>query len=167
MKVSQITDENRLCFKELYVSKRTLKKTGNTVQSLLENPAIKDAAEKYQVHIKPGKNTYTVYKPSLPNSLSSIICLGSVYGAMLGAVVLTISAPIGFAIITASTLAYLSLYMDHKDYKTMLVQCGEKFERGKLGGVMTDIHEVENANSFVPNLVRELETKLQKNGKNA
>ena len=59
MKVNGINNQHKT-FQGLHVTPETLKKIGCTREMLLNNPSIKDCADKYDVLVTAGKNKYTI-----------------------------------------------------------------------------------------------------------
>ena len=156
----QITpiNENNTNFKALHVSRESLKAMGTTRRALLKNPMIKEAADKFEVLVKPSHKEHYV-DMSWSNGKEFAIALSSATGivcALVFPLLGWIPLPLGLGIFAASSYGIHRVFQnDRKDYvlrNRMLVQGAEKFEHGKLEGMKTDQYEIESTTDSLPNL---------------
>jgi hypothetical protein len=163
----QITpiNENNTNFQGLHVSKQALKIMGTSRRALLKNPAIKEAADKFEVLVKPSRETYTK-EISWSNEKEFAVILSSSVGMVAGALFSLTGwtmFPLGVAVGLVS--AYGLVKGISRPYKEvtnnmMLIQGGERFENGNLAGIKTDQYEIESTTDSLPNLVRLLKYRI-------
>ncbi len=174
MQITPINQDNTN-FKALHVTKQALKAMGTSRRALLKNPIIKEAADKYEVVVKPAKTSRKVnqnakYKglqyAGVALTFSGFICsgataaflhgTGSLYGLMGG----ILSAIIGPFMIFAP-----NLHSDWcEEHNAMLIQAGENFENDKLSGLKTKQYEIdENLPSLTAEIHKQImEAKIDK-----
>jgi len=164
----QITpiNENNTNFKALHVSRESLKAMGTTRRALLKNPMIREAADKFEVLVKPSRNEHYIDKTWSSGKEFAVVISSAVglVGGLLFSMTGLIPLPIGLAIAGASVYGvYKGISNGESDYVTcnqILVQGGERFEHGNISGIKTDQYEIESSTDSLPNLTRMLKYRI-------
>ena len=178
MQISPINQDNTN-FKELHVSKQSLKAMGTSRRALLKNPMIKEASDLFEVLVKPSKNTTEisndrnlgikyVYIPSLIGASSCFglmtyigaVTFSTVLGTIGGGVLGFLIGPMFALRIRNGELVEKEGVLLYKKVSQILVQAGEKFENGKLIGMTSSIHELSSPKNNMPNIASELSRKM-------
>ena len=159
-------NQNNTNFQALHVSKESLKAMGTSRRALLKNPMIKDAADKFEVLIKPSHNEHYI-DVSWSNGKQFSVALASSIGIacsfmlpLLG----WIPYSLGIGIFGVSAYGIHKIFQNARNHivlrNKMLVQSGEKFENGNLAGIKSDQYEIESATDSLPNLVKLLKHRI-------
>ena len=178
MQICPINQDNTN-FKALHVSKQSLKAMGTSRRALLKNPMIKEAADKFEVLVKPSKNMTEIsnernldikysYIPSLIGAASFLGLMTYIGAATIGTVAGTIGGGVlGFLIgpmfaLTIKNGEFVTKegVLSDKKVSQILVQAGENFENGKLTGITSSIYELSRPKDNMPNIASELSRKM-------
>ena len=167
MQVNSINSYNTN-FNGLHVSKQTLKAIGCTRKDLLNNPSIREAAEKYDVLVRAGNRDVEKYDPWYPMNTyfrtigTSMLAgiTGGIIGLLTGAATAGIFSFAPFVFIpTFGTLGLNFLYDRHKykPVKEIVIQAGKGVDENEdyIQNCGTNRHVVTGANVYVP-LVQEV-----------
>lgn len=164
MQITPINDNTN--FKALHVSKESLKAMGTTRRALLKNPMIKEAADRFEVLVKPSRKEHYIDKSWSSDKEFAIAMAGSV-GLICGLLfpfIGLIPAILGLGISGASIYGlYRVIQNGRNDYvlrNRMLVQGGEGFEHGNLSGIKTAQYEIGSAKDSLPNLSKILKSEI-------
>ena len=168
MQVNSINSYNTN-FNGLHVSKQTLKAIGCTRKDLLNNPSIREAAEKYDVLVRAGNRDVEKYDPWYPmNTIfrttgTSMLAgiTGGIIGLLTGAATAGIFSFAPFVFIPAfGTLGLNFLYDRHKykPVKEIVIQAGKGVDANEdyIRNCETNLHVIENPDGHLPNLTKEV-----------
>ena len=168
MQVNSINSYNTN-FNGLHVSKQTLKAIGCTRKDLLNNPSIREAAEKYDVLVRAGNRDVEKYDPWYPMNTyfrtigTSMLAgiTGGIIGLLTGAATAGIFSFAPFVFIPAfGTLGLNFLYDRHKykPVKEIVIQAGKGVDANEdyIRNCETNLHVIENPDGHLPNLTKEV-----------
>ena len=168
MQVNSINSYNTN-FNGLHVSKQTLKAIGCTRKDLLNNPSIREAAEKYDVLVRAGNRDVEKYNPWYPMNTyfrtigTSMLAgiTGGIIGLLTGAATAGIFSFAPFVFIPAfGTLGLNFLYDRHKykPVKEIVIQAGKGVDANEdyIRNCETNLHVIENPDGHLPNLTKEV-----------
>ena len=168
MQVNSINSYNTN-FNGLHVSKQTLNAIGCTRKDLLNNPSIREAAEKYDVLVRAGNRDVEKYDPWYPMNTyfrtigTSMLAgiTGGIIGLLTGAATAGIFSFAPFVFIPAfGTLGLNFLYDRHKykPVKEIVIQAGKGVDANEdyIRNCETNLHVIENPDGHLPNLTKEV-----------
>lgn len=168
MQVNSINSYNTN-FNGLHVSKQTLKAIGCTRKDLLNNPSIREAAEKYDVLVRAGNRNVEKYDPWYPMNTyfrtigTSMLAgiTGGIIGLLTGAATAGIFSFAPFVFIPAfGTLGLNFLYdrYKYKPVKEIVIQAGKGVDANEdyIRNCETNLHVIENPDGHLPNLTKEV-----------
>ena len=168
MQVNSINSYNTN-FNGLHVSKQTLKAIGCTRKDLLNNPSIREAAEKYDVLVRAGNRDVEKYDPWYPMNTyfrtigTSMLAgiTGGIIGLLTGAATAGIFSFAPFVFIPAfGTLGLNFLYdrYKYKPVKEIVIQAGKGVDANEdyIRNCETNLHVIENPDGHLPNLTKEV-----------
>lgn len=169
MQVNSINSYNTN-FNGLHVSKQTLKAIGCTRKDLLNNPSIREAAEKYDVLVRAGNRDVEKYDPWY--SMNTILRTWgtSMAAGALGCLAARFCIDIAAAGIMGclpwclipglSVLGLNFLYDKHKfkPVKEIVIQAGKGVDANEdyIRNCETNLHVIENPDGHLPNLTKEV-----------
>ena len=171
MNITPINQDNTN-FKALHVTKQGLKAMGTSRRALLKNPSIREAADKYEVLVKPSKTPrrmtnreeildYIQYG-GIALGLSSLIGTPALSALVIGPgnIFVLIAGLVGAT--AGGLLAFAPIIFDEWscNHNSILIQAGEKFENDKLSGIKTKQYEINDNNKHIPSLVAEMHKQI-------
>ena len=164
MQIAPVNDSTN--FKALHVSREGLKAMGTTRRELLRNPVIKEAADRFEVLVKPSHKEHYV-DMSWSNGKEFSVVLASATGLVFGLLFPClgwIPFSLGLGIFGASAYGIHRTFQNGRNgyvlRNRMLVQGGERFEHGNLAGIKTAQYEIGSAKDSLPNLSKILKSEI-------